>query len=109
MKENERSVNQTKSTDVENKQPNVKPEVKESKEAQNKQQSTKQLKGVVVNCDMLNIRNTPENVPDNIKGTVARGTEVIIDESKSTDTYYKVKVEKNNSVGYCMKQFIQAK
>ena len=60
--------------------------------------------GKVVNCDKLNVRRNP-NTDASIVCIINRLTEVEIDESLSTDTFYKVYLA-TGVEGYCMKEYI---
>lgn len=62
--------------------------------------------GVVTDCDLLNVRNKP-SVKSNVICTIKSGTEVEIDETKSSRDFYKVCSKDFN--GYCMKKFITIK
>lgn len=64
-------------------------------------------KGIVVNCDKLNVRKAPT------KGSVAiakisKGNEVIINEAESKGGFYKINTV-SGIEGYCMKEFIAIK
>lgn len=60
--------------------------------------------GLVSNCTNLRIRKEPDDKAD-VLGTIPVNMEVMIDESESTDEFYKVYTE-SSLEGFCMKQFI---
>lgn len=62
------------------------------------------LIGKVSGCKKLNIRKEPNRESD-VLDVVLEGSEVMIDESKSTDDFYKVYTE-SGLEGFCMKQYI---
>ena len=62
------------------------------------------VKGVVVGCTKLNIRKEP-NSSSVVVGTVATSTEMVLDETESTDDFYKVCTAAGVE-GFCMKKFI---
>lgn len=67
------------------------------------------LKGIVVGCQMLNVRSEPDSESDsNIIHRVAEGTEVVIDDKETVDGFYKVIIDPEDAKieGYCMKQYI---
>lgn len=65
------------------------------------------IKGVVVNCQKLRVRKAAS--PDaGVLCEIAVDAEVVIDEKKSTNEFYKVCTEAGVE-GYCMKQFIAVK
>lgn len=65
------------------------------------------IKGVVVNCQKLRVRKAAS--PDaGVLCEIAVNAEVVIDEKKSTNEFYKVCTEAGVE-GYCMKQFIAVK
>lgn len=57
-------------------------------------------------ADKLNVREEPEVDPENILGTIDKGTEVMIYVNESVGDFYKVCTAKGLE-GFCMKQFIQ--
>ena len=62
------------------------------------------LRGVVVNCNRLNVRASAD--PEaRVLCTINALDEVMIDESKTTDEFYNVYTE-TGVEGYCMKKFI---
>ena len=61
--------------------------------------------GRVVDCPKLNVRKAP-NVHAEVVCVIARDTEVEIDESESTEYFYKIYLA-NGFEGFCMKQFIE--
>ena len=61
-------------------------------------------RGVVVNCNRLNVRASAD--PEaRVLCTINALDEVMIDESKTTDEFYNVYTE-TGVEGYCMKKFI---
>lgn len=60
--------------------------------------------GCVTECTRLNVRANPEKDAD-VLGTIPADTKVMIDESESTDEFYKICSEVGLE-GFCMKQFI---
>lgn len=64
----------------------------------------KEVFGEVVHCDLLNVRTAP-NKKATVKTTIEVGEIVKIDESGSTDTWYKVRTG-DYVEGFCMKQYI---
>ena len=70
----------------------------------------KPLVGVVSNCTKLNIRSKPAVKADepNVVCVVSAGTELIIDESKSNNKWYKVSTA-DGKEGFCMKDFVTVK
>lgn len=63
------------------------------------------IRGVVVDCSRLNVRETPA-LDGVILTQIARSTEVIIEEDESTDEFYKVCLA-TGLEGYCVKQFVK--
>lgn len=63
--------------------------------------------GVVVNCLLLNVREKPER-DARIMTILEAMDEVFIDETGSTEDFYKIRCEKIVD-GYCMKKFIAIK
>lgn len=61
--------------------------------------------GVVTACEKLNVRKAP-NASASIVTTLDVDTEVMIDETESTDGFYKIYTG-SGIEGYCMKQFIK--
>lgn len=61
-------------------------------------------KGMVYNCNSLNIRQEPSK-EGKIIGVVFKGDFLIIDHSRDTDDFYGVK-SPNGTKGYCMKNYI---
>ncbi len=61
-------------------------------------------KGMVYNCNSLNIRQEPSK-EGKIIGVVFKGDFLIIDHSRDTDDFYGIK-SPNGSEGYCMKAYI---
>lgn len=61
--------------------------------------------GVVADCKNLNVRVKPSMVAD-VTCTIPCGDTVVIDESGSTNDWYKV-CTANGAEGFCMKKFIK--
>lgn len=63
--------------------------------------------GIVDNCVKLNLRSEPklDARNENVITELLAGSVVVIDEEKSTDSFYKVTTETGRE-GYCMKSFI---
>lgn len=63
--------------------------------------------GTVRDCEKLNVRKAP-NTNAGVVCVIAKGTKVEIDESKSTDEFYKVRSvsETEGFYGFCMKKYI---
>lgn len=60
-------------------------------------------KGVVFNCERLNVRSGPS--PDaNVSIVINKGDEVEI--NNSTEDFYHIQIRSKNISGWCMKQFI---
>lgn len=63
--------------------------------------------GVVANCTKLNVRKE-SSVESDIICVLDSGTEVMIEENKSTDHFYRVILD-SGVEGYCMRDFISTK
>lgn len=61
--------------------------------------------GTVVDCTNLNIRKKP-NINANVVCTITNGTTVMVDESQSTEEFYKICTEIGEE-GFCMKKYIR--
>lgn len=61
-------------------------------------------KGMVYNCNSLNIRQEPSK-EGKIIGVVFKGDFLIIDHSRDTDDFYGIK-SPNGTKGYCMKNYV---
>lgn len=70
-------------------------------------EETVQTIGVVTGCSRLKVRQEP-NTDADVIGVIEEGTEVEIDEEKSTSDFYKVYTAVG-FVGFCMKKFIKIK
>lgn len=68
-------------------------------------EETKEIIGVVSNCEKLNVRSNPDKDSD-VLYTLNKGNEVMIDKEASTSEFYKV-ITGAGLEGYCMKQFIE--
>ena len=64
-------------------------------------------KGVVVNCDKLNVRKAPTKGSEAI-AKITKGNEVIINEAESKGGFYKISTV-SGIEGYCMKAYIEVK
>lgn len=80
-------------------------EVRDFVETESTEEPEEYLIGKVENCVNLRIRQDPR---DNglILGQIPYGTEVMVDQSNSTDDFYSV-VTESGIEGYCMRQFIE--
>ena len=61
--------------------------------------------GTVVDCTNLNIREKP-SINANVVCTIINGTTVMVDESRSTEEFYKICTEIGEE-GFCMKKYIR--
>lgn len=63
--------------------------------------------GVVDNCGKLNVRKQP-SIKSDVVVVIDKGAEVVIDETKSTEEFYRVRSasEANPFYGFCMKKYI---
>lgn len=61
--------------------------------------------GIVVDCQLLNVRKTPSPTGE-VVCTIKRGEQVAIDIFESTEEFYKIYAE-IGAEGYCMKQYIE--
>lgn len=86
---------------IDNKSEQISNETPKKKPAGNKP-----VKGVVIGCEVLNVREKPDKVSGTPITTIPKGATVTIDESKSTDDFYKV-TTKDDVAGFCMKSFIK--
>lgn len=66
--------------------------------------STNDLYGTIVSCNKLRVRMRPSKESD-IIAIMDRNAEVLIEESESTEEFYKI-CTASGIIGYCMKQFI---
>lgn len=64
----------------------------------------KTLSGVVIDCDRLNIRESPKKDAA-VVCTIPRGTVVTVDKTESARGFYKVCLV-SGIEGFCMKQYI---
>lgn len=60
--------------------------------------------GTVIGCTKLNIRTEP-NLNGDVLCTIPCNSKVVIDETESTDDWFKVCAE-NGAEGFCMKKYI---
>lgn len=65
------------------------------------------IDGIVSGCKKLNVRVVPSLTGD-VVCVVAEGTSLMIDESESTNEWYRVYTEAG-AEGYCMKKFVTIK
>lgn len=72
-----------------------------------KQSSVDTTKSGFVNCQFLNLREQPSLESEVLK-CLENGHEVLIDESNSTNEFYKVYTA-SGIEGFCMKQFIDVR
>lgn len=63
--------------------------------------------GVVVDCEMLNIRKTPSIKSERL-GSIPVGSEVLIDTERSEEGWHAIFTE-SGIEGYCMSTFISVK
>lgn len=64
-------------------------------------------KGIVVNCDKLNVRKAPTKGSEAI-AKITKGNEVIINDAESKGGFYKISTV-SGIEGYCMKAYIEVK
>lgn len=64
------------------------------------------VKGVVVNCERLNVRKQP-NDKSEVLSIINKSDEVNVDLNVNNDQWFKVVV--SDSEGYCMKNYINVK
>lgn len=62
------------------------------------------VKGVVSGCSALNVRSKPASNAE-VLSTIPCATEVIVDETESTDDFYKIYTAAGVE-GFCMKKYI---
>lgn len=62
------------------------------------------ITGTVSGCEKLNVRKVPF-ASGEVVCVIAKGSIVVIDETETTDEWYKVCAE-NGAEGFCMKKFI---
>ena len=62
--------------------------------------------GTVTGCEKLNVRKAP-SMNGEVVCVIAKDSVVVIDETDSTDEWFKVFAE-NGAEGFCMKKFINA-
>lgn len=65
------------------------------------------VKGAVVNCAKLNVREKP-NTDANILAVLDNGAEVVIDTARSTHEWVKITTAVGIE-GFCMRKFVSAK
>ena len=65
------------------------------------------LTGMVIKCAVLNVRKEPSTSSEVIT-TIKRGDIVEINETESTDEFYKV-ITNSDVSGFCMKDFIKVR
>ena len=86
--------------------PETKPENEITTEVEEPPKKEKVL-GTVVNCPRLRVREHP-SVNAIVAAEIDEGSEVVINEDKSTEEFYSV-VTTTGLEGYCMKDYIQVK
>lgn len=79
------------------------PEITTDPVSDNKSEATR-LFGYVDNCQLLNVRKSPAKIAE-VVSKLPRGTEVLIDESLSDETFYKI-LTKPGDEGFCMREYI---
>lgn len=77
----------------------------EQSDTKQKQQTNRSKMGVVVGCLLLNVRATP-TIDGPVGSVLSKGAKVTIEESKSTDAFYKIST-KEGVKGFCMRDFIK--
>ena len=82
----------------------VLPEEPESPVLPEEPESPELLLGIVKGCTKLNVRAEPNGDAD-VLTTLSVSSEVMIDETESTEDFYKV-CTASGMEGYCMKRFI---
>lgn len=88
------------------KKPEVNLEIESTEKEEIVDTPKKEVVGVVT-ASKLRLRSEPNSQKnENIKCFLSEGTEVLIDESKSTTKFYKV-LTKPGDEGYCMKEYIK--
>lgn len=73
-------------------------------EAEEQSTVTMHTKGLVTDCERLNVRTKPNKNAD-IVCVIKANTEVVVDLDESTDNYYKICLA-SGIRGFCMKQYI---
>lgn len=61
--------------------------------------------GTVVDCTSLNVRENP-SITANVICTITNGTTVMVEETQSTEEFYKICTEIGEE-GFCMKKYIR--
>lgn len=79
-------------------------QVEPVEETEQVESASEPLRGVVVNCDRLNVRASADPESE-VLCTINALDEVLIDESGTTYEFYNVYTE-TGVEGYCMKKFI---
>ena len=64
------------------------------------------VRGIVCNCNRLNVRSAPNTTSANILCTVSRGDGLTIVSNRSTDDFYYVRL-KNGKTGYVLKKYVK--
>jgi hypothetical protein len=86
-------------------QESLKKETAEKEPVKKPTQTNKSKKGIVFNCLVLNVRQSPD--PKAAVATmIAKWDEVEVLESESTDEFYHVRT-RGGITGFCMKSFIK--
>lgn len=61
--------------------------------------------GHVINCEKLNVRSEPD-IGVNVVTTITKDSQILVDESRSTDKFYHVSIA-TGAQGFCMKKYIE--
>lgn len=70
-----------------------------------KNKKDKTIMGTVVNCKVLNVRNSP-SLEGEVIGVVYAGDKIRLDIVKSTNDFYRV-VGNSGGCGYCMRDYVE--
>ena len=81
----------------------IAPAIVETQEAPEVTEPSKNIKGVVVKCKKLNIRNNPEG---KVLYVVDANDELEINLSESVNGWYAV-ITTDGKIGYCMKKYVR--
>ena len=72
---------------------------------QNEIEETKTVVGVVVNCKRLNVRQNPSK-DSSVLTELTVNDRVVVNLDLVSDKWYKVRIDKLEVDGYCMKEYI---
>lgn len=90
---------------MKNNQKNVQPELELTGHIQSIELEHKELRiGCVKNCVTLNVRKEP-SIDSEICAVIKSDTDVVVQESESTQDFYKISTS-DNIEGYCIKKYI---